>query len=74
MALLALAVGIILSATRHSWLPVLVLAVTTAGVSGLASVFKTVLGFRVRRLHRQQPMPTATAFRPGMPPLPPGRR
>ena len=44
MALLGLAVGIILSVTRRSWMPVLVLAVTAAGVSGLAFVFKTVLG------------------------------
>ncbi len=44
MALLGLAVGMILSVTRRSWMPVLVLAVTAAGVTGLAFVFKTVLG------------------------------
>ena len=44
MAVIALAVGLLLGIAWRSWAPVLVLAVTCAGVIGLTIVFKAALG------------------------------
>ncbi len=44
MAVIALAVGLLLAIAWRSWAPVLVLAVTCAGVLGLTIVFKAALG------------------------------
>ena len=44
MVALALAAGLLLGVTRRSWAPVVVMAVTAAGVIGLTLVFKAALG------------------------------
>ena len=44
MAVIALAVGLLLAIAWRSWAPVLVLAVSCAGVTGLTIVFKAALG------------------------------
>jgi membrane-associated phospholipid phosphatase len=40
----ALAVGVVIWVTRHTWVPLLLMAVTSAGSAALAAVFKDVLG------------------------------
>jgi undecaprenyl-diphosphatase len=44
MAVLALAIGLLLVVALRSWTPLVVLAVTGAGIIGLTVIFKTVLG------------------------------
>lgn len=44
MTILALAIGLVLVAAFRSWTPLVVLAVTAAGIAGLTLVFKAVLG------------------------------
>ena len=44
MAVLALVAGLLLGAAWRSWTPVVALAVTTVGVTGLTMVFKAALG------------------------------
>lgn len=44
MTILALAVGLLLAVALRSWTPLVVLAVTAAGITGLTVVFKAVLG------------------------------